>query len=420
MSKSRKTPSASWELAARLCEIPTSGLGKAETILDQYVKSICSRDRRHCQRLFYASVRHARLIDTTVRTLVARPPRSRLAGLLRAALADILESRDDKYAQVVDFWVGKTREVLSKGEAGLVNAVLRRAPAYWASPEVADHPALRLSHPEWLAQGWATAYGQEAAEALMEWNQQPAEVFLRMRVPMDTLPAGCITTAWSGFLKWTGEGDWAEIEALLAQGAVYAQDPGTRLAPALLNVQLGEQVLDLCAAPGGKSLLLAEALGEDDSGLLVCVDVPGSRINQLDENLRKLASTGGPDIQLLAADLRDLKPEDTGLFDAVLLDAPCSNTGVIRRRPDVKWRLGPASVGEMAALQGVLLTKAAELLRPGGRMVYSTCSIEPDENEAVVAAFLKAHPGFILESGQTHRPSMTGHDGAGCFLLSKS
>jgi len=103
----------------------------------------------------------------------------------------------------------------------------------------------------------------------------------------------------------------------------------------------------------------------------------------------------------------------------VLLDAPCSNTGVIRRRPDVKWRLTEAAIAEVAALQSALLAKAADCVRPGGRVVYSTCSIEADENEAVVNAFLAAHPGFTLERGQRHLPHLTGHDGAGVFLLRK-
>ncbi len=420
MSKSRKTPPASWELAARLCERPTSGLGKAEKALDQYVTLLGSRERRHCQRLFYAYVRHARLVDATLEKLVSRPPRPRLAGMLRAALAELWNAVAADQPKIVDFWVGKTRKILSKGEAGLVNAVLRRAMEFWASEEVTGNPALRYSHPDWLVEKWTASLGPEKTAALMAWNQQPAEVFIRMRGQGRPVPPGCAETDWPGFVRWTGEGDWAEIEALLATGELYAQDPGTRLAPALLDAQPGEQVLDLCAAPGGKSLMLADALGEDESGLLVCVDRPGPRIEQLDENLRKLSDDNGPEVQLLAVDALTLDPAELGQFNAILLDAPCSNTGVIRRRPDVKWRLEPTSVAEMAMLQTELLAKAATLVLPGGRIVYSTCSIEPEENQGVVEAFLVAHPDFQLASGQVHLPIDTGHDGAGTYLLSKT
>lgn len=420
MSKSRKNPSASWELAARLCERSVSGLGKAEIALDQYVTSLSSRERAHCQRLFYAYVRHARLIDTTLEKWVARTPRPQLAGILRAALGDALESTPEKRPQVADFWVGKTREALSGGEAGLVNAVQRRAAEFWNSSEVMEDASLRYSHPGWLAERWASSLGTEKAQRLMAWNQQPAEVFLRLRGLWEELPANCEATDWPGFIRWNGKGNWAEIQEYLKTGRLYAQDPGTRLAPALLRVQPGESVLDLCAAPGGKSLILADALGEDPEGLLVCVEQPGPRIDQLDENLRKLSGDEGPEVQLLAADVRDLSAEDIGQFDAVLLDAPCSNSGVIRRRPDVKWRLQPESVAEMAKLQGELLSHAAGLVRPGGRLVYSTCSIEAEENEGVVQIFLEGYSDFKLVSGKTHVPVETGHDGAGTFFFQKS
>lgn len=415
MSRNRKAPASGWELAARLCENLMTAREKAGTALDRYANRLSCVERRHCQRLFFGAVRHQRLIDTTVAKLVSRSPRRGLRGLLFVAMGELLESPAERYPQIIDFWVGKTRQQLSRGEAGLANAVLRRAPQVWDAVAESGDWGLRHSHPAWLVGRWQRQFGEAVTLALLEHNQQPAEVFFRLRGDWPELPPGCEVTAWPGFVRWVG-GDWAVMQDLLAQGRLYAQDPGTRLAPGLLAVQSGERVLDLCAAPGGKSLLLADAMGR---GELVAVDQPGPRLAQLEENLQKLSTREGFSAKLVAADVRTLDPAVLGLFDAVLLDAPCTNTGVLRRRPDAKWRLTEDSVAEMSTLQLELLQVAARLVRPGGRLVYSTCSIEAEENTGVVQTFLANESGFRL-AGESHSlPHLTGHDGAGAFRLER-
>ena len=176
------------------------------------------------------------------------------------------------------------------------------------------------------------------------------------------------------------------------------KDPSTRLAPELLAPVKGQSVLDLCAAPGGKAYDLAYQMEYD--GHLVALDLPGNRIERLRENLRTLAQ----DAPLFQCDVleADLLKADTTTFsdrqlpsryDAVLLDAPCSNTGVIQRRTDVKWRLQPKDIAKCAALQKQLIAAAARFVKPGGRLVYSTCSIEYEENQAVVDHFLASEYG---------------------------
>jgi 16S rRNA (cytosine967-C5)-methyltransferase len=179
-------------------------------------------------------------------------------------------------------------------------------------------------------------------------------------------------------------------------------------------------VLDLCAAPGGKSLLIVDALGR---GRIVAMDLPTARIDRLKENLSR---SGGVGAALVQADLLDggaSALREHGLpteYPAVLIDVPCSNTGVMRHRVDVKWRLEEADLGKHARQQGALLRAAAALVAPGGRLVYSTCSLDPAENAAVVEGFLDRNRGFALLKSVVAVPWVDRHDGAAAFLLGRS
>jgi 16S rRNA (cytosine967-C5)-methyltransferase len=204
---------------------------------------------------------------------------------------------------------------------------------------------------------------------------------------------------------------------LLQSGAVYLQDPATRLAVELLAPQAGETVLDLCASPGGKSLLIADTMGE---GRLVAWDLPTARIDRMEENLARarrveIALVQGDLLADAAAQLRA-----RGLpaaYSAVLIDVPCSNTGVMRHRVDVKWRLRESDFAQHARQQAGLLAAASRFVAPGGRLVYSTCSIDPVENERVVATFLARHVGWTLDAQSVALPWLAGHDGAAAFRL---
>jgi 16S rRNA (cytosine967-C5)-methyltransferase len=239
-------------------------------------------------------------------------------------------------------------------------------------------------------------------------------------------------TPWAGFYV-VPAGNWPEIERLLAAGALYLQDPATMIAPELLDPKAGETVVDLCAAPGGKSLFLADLLEERSrragsearAGTVVAVDLPDiRRIGHLKENLAKARTTG---VVLMQADVlqltsRLLKEHHLpGGFSAILLDVPCTNTGVMRHRVDVKWRLREADIAKHAGQQLALLSAAARFVAPGGRLVYSTCSLESEENEEVVEAFLRGARGrFALEKTRHSRPWENGCDGAGAFLLRRN
>jgi 16S rRNA (cytosine967-C5)-methyltransferase len=274
-------------------------------------------------------------------------------------------------ARIVHHAVERTKELASPAEARLVNAVVRKIAGRFAEanepPRLTTAPALAewFSHPEWLVTRWLRQFGAAGTRALLEWNQQPAPVHARWR-SMEPAPEWLKPTKWEGFLE-VPSGRWAEVEPLLSSGRLYLQDPGTRLAVELLELHAGEQVLDACAAPGGKSLQIADALrraaaGGDAAGRVVALDLPGPRIARLTENLSRVQ---GVEVALVQGDLRRgvaalLKEHRLpAAYPAVLLDVPCSNTGVMRHRIDVKWRLQEGDFRKHAGQQLELLHAAA-------------------------------------------------------------
>lgn len=461
-----------WSLAVALCEKFASRPGqKADALLNQLSVGISAEERRRCQRLFYGAIRHWRLINHLLDSLIAKPPRPQLRALLAVALAEWLENvtsgahipdkkkaknddpgqpsanffpgleNDESLPKIVDFTVERAK-ALSPGEAKLTNAVLRRAAALTGEIAESGSLALKTSHPDWMVRRWIAERGSFWTEKALLLNQKAAEPIFHWLAPIEELPVG-----WLGIHKTLLAGcfhieqvklqslekqtppyfaslesgvAWTEVLGALNEGRAYAQDPATWLSAALADVQPGEGVLDLCAAPGGKTSYLIEALGNEPAGCLVALDAPGPRIEQLDENLRKWASKeDGPEVHLVALDLLEAQPAELGAFHCVLLDAPCSNTGVIRRRPDVKARLTPEDITASAELQLKLLTKAAEFVAEGGRLIYSTCSLEPEENAGVVEAFLEAHPEWTVTADAESTPAESGFDGACVFRLER-
>jgi 16S rRNA (cytosine967-C5)-methyltransferase len=423
----RRGPSAAetWTLAVALVTGWREGQGRADHLLSDMAGG--SADRGPAQNLFYAALRHWRRTDAALRPLIERAPRVRLQALLAIAGAEMIENPDAATAAIVDNAVEQAKRLLSESEARLVNAVLRRAapalreapvPAPEASPEeLAEY----FSHPTWLVKRWMGEFGAESTRRLLEWNQSTAHVHVRWRSATPP-PAGLEATPWAGWYR-LAHGRWADIQAALAAGHCYLQDPATRLGPTLAAPAAGEQWLELCAAPGGKTLQLADLMGK---GRIVAVDRVGGRMKRFEENVARWRAAGlATEIATVGGDVLDLKPEELaarGLptqFDGVFIDVPCSNTGVIRHRIDTKWRLKPEDFDQLAEVQLRMLTAAARFVGPGGKLVYSTCSLEPEENADVIEAFLgsEAGRGFALEESAAGHPWEHGHDGAGTFRL---
>ncbi len=417
-----------WPAAARLIARWLERRERVDELLETLGASLSGPERARCQHLVFGVVRHFGRIDAALNRLIAHPPRFSTRGVLFVAGFELIESagksaEEGMVAKIVHHAVDQTKKLASQAEAKLVNAVVRKLATALAVPPPpklasADVLAEYFSHPEWLVQRWLAQFGADATRSLLEWNQQPAPVYARWRAEGEAPPSWMKPTQWATFFE-IESGHWPKVEPLLRAGKIYLQDPATRLAVELLAPQPTEVVLDACAAPGGKSLLIADALKQ---GKVIAMDLPTARIDRLKENLSRLPPTVG--IALVQADLRESAGamlKEHGLsqaFLAVLIDVPCSNTGVMRHRVDVKWRLQEGDFKKHPKQQLALLSAAARLVAPGGRLVYSTCSLDPDENENVVKEFLAdRHGHWTQESQVISRPWESGHDGAAAFRL---
>lgn len=318
--------------------------------------------------------------------------------------------------------------IRGRGAGGLVNAVLRAVSEAGDGPELFPDPARepvgyltsRGSHPEWLVRRWLARWSAGAVRALVDADNTPPELVL---VPLE-LEAGAAATrlAESGIeAAPVGSGTPAlrlakgtdPREALAALPAAVIQDPAAYLVARFADVPAGARVADLCAAPGGKLLVVSGR-----ASYSVAADRSEKRMRMVRDNVRRT----GRRVGLVVADARH---PPLGLVDAVVLDVPCTGTGTLRRHPDGRWRLGPESPARFARLQADFLEAAAGVVAPGGLLLYATCSLEPEENQERVAAFLDAHADFRLEPSATvpteHLdaegrlevlPQVSGYDGA--------
>lgn len=386
-----------WVQAVRLMTEFDRGKLHLDDLLDQY-------DPGSLRMRIVEVFRNRLYIDKLIRGRIRRQPRPHLLNLLRLAMGELMDPGTGEPAPVVHH-AGEVAKCLklSRGECGFVNGVLRQS-----LRDGLPRPSLEESHPDWLVDRWRRAYGLDHCRSLLHWNQQPAPLYLCTKRPTEGLAA----TPWPGYFR-VEEGFTTSIQARLESGEAYVQDPFARIPVELLKVSPGETVLDLCAAPGGKTRLLAECL--DGQGVLFAVDVPGRRLERLEQNLSRCADFMG---RVIGSRIEDLGNEPEGV-DAVLLDVPCSNTGVIRRRPDVKLRLSEEEIHRQARQQTQMLAAAASRVRPGGRLCYSTCSLEREENEFVVSAFLESHADWVRADSVLSTPWECGHDGGGAFLLTR-
>lgn len=423
--------SPAWPAAVRLLTRWVDRRERIDVLLDTLPSSLAGPERARAQNLILGVVRHFARIDHALERFVAHPPRFLTRAILLVAGYELIEAAgvpaaEGRVAKIVHHAVEQTKSIASPAEARLVNAVVRKlTSALLAAPPAAGASAEELSeyfsHPDWLVRNWLGQFGPEATRSLLEWNQQPPRVYARWRHATDAIPSFLKPTSWPNFFE-VAPGHWPQVEPLLKEGKLYLQDPATRLPVDLLDPQAGESVLDLCAAPGGKSLMIADRM---QTGQLVAVDVPDARIDRLKENLSRAPAMN---VALVQADV--LENVESALrehqlpasYAAVLIDVPCSNTGVMRHRVDVKWRLQPGDLKKHPRQQLSLLHAAARLVAPGGRLVYSTCSIDTEENEHVVTEFFASRAGGAFKRGASvvSLPWVTGHDGGAAFLLRRN
>lgn len=396
-------------------------------------------DRRLCQELVYGIVRWQTALDW----LIARKTGNRiqkvpLQNLLRLGLYQIfwLERIPNHAAVHVTVELAKRRGF--GPQAGFVNALLRGylrefEPTRKLLEDLkSSHPHLGYSHPEWLVARWQARWGLAKTTELLAWNNAPPKTFARVNTLK--IDAAKLLPIWReenveyDFVArdWFDENIVFELKShpplnrlpSFQQGFFYIQDPSTLLVVRELGPQPGEAILDLCAAPGGKLSYIAQLIG--NKGRLVAHDISPERFKLVESNCARLgvtcvAPTSPDSLQgtgLPSQSFPTPRSQSTPHFDRVLVDAPCSNTGVMRRRVDLRWRVSPQEIERLRRTQLELLGQAAALVRPGGMIVYSTCSLEPEENQQVIEAFLRASPGFDLERERELLPFSANADGA--------
>jgi 16S rRNA (cytosine967-C5)-methyltransferase len=393
-------------------DLPTA-LAKSRQRLDD------DRDRALTADIVTGTLRWQRSVDHLIEHFAQRPLTkldTDVVTILRLSLYQLLHLTRVPASAVVDDAVDLTRLARKTSATGFVNAVLRSTirqkhrlplPARPASATDTDAALAYLgithSHPEWLVARWLQRHGFDATERWVQFNNDTPPLTLRVNRLQATRDAAQRALEDDGVETTLAE---AAPDGLIvvegnplrrpADGLVVVQDEASQLVALAADARPGERVLDLCAAPGGKTTAMAASM--EDRGLLVSCDVRPRRMRLLQEAVRVSGSQHTHVIQVPARG--PLPFSDT--FDCVLVDAPCSGLGTIRRDPDIRWRRQEADLPTLARDQGELLDRAALTVAPRGRLVYATCSSEPEENQQVVDAFLARHPEFRPASLAEH------------------
>lgn len=380
------------------------------------------RDRALAADIITGTLRWQRSLDHLIEHFAGRSIAKLDTDVLlivRLSLYQLLHLDRVPASAVVDDAVDLTRGARKQSAGGFVNAVLRstlrnrhRLPLPSRPDGSSDHAAaaaylgITHSHPDWLVQRWLRRYGFHDAERWVRFNNDPPPLTIRantLRLNRDQLRASLaqdgIETeptryAPDGLIVRSGNPLRNSAESPSKGGhyggSFVVQDEASQLVPLAVDTRRGMRILDLCASPGGKSTALAATAGSD--GVVVASDVRPRRIRTLVETV---AATDARNVRVVQVPPTGSLPF-TAVFDRILVDAPCSGLGTVRRDPDIRWRRSEDDLTTMSGRQLELLRRAASVLKPGGRLVYATCSSEPEENEVVVERFLAAEPGFTI------------------------
>ena len=369
-------------------------------------------DRALAQELTLGVLRWQGALDYFIERYAGRPLRKLDVAVLIALRLGLYQLRflsRIPASAAVNESVNLVKRARATSAAPMVNAVLRRAAresneaAGQSLSDPRERLAVEVSHPRWLLTRWIAAFGEAEARELAMANNQPPPVAFRIntlrastdevvaRLEREGLRLRKSAVAPGAFV--VEDGAMAALARAAERGEAYIQDEASQLVSLLLAPASGERILDLCAAPGSKSSHIAALAGA--SGWVVACDIHPHRLATLAATCKRL---GIESVAPVALDATRNLPllESAPPFDRVLIDAPCSGTGTLRRNPEIKWRLAPEDIPRLADVQLSLLGRATETLKPGGRLVYSTCSVEREENEAVVHRFLESGAPFRL------------------------
>jgi len=385
----------------------------ADSILSELLgkTELTSSDRAFALELFYGVLRNLTWLDFWIAGLRVSRVVGDVRDILRLGLYQLFFLKTPEHAAVHE-----TVELGSKRQRSIINGVLRAATRQrneLLACANAQPLFIRLSHPEFLFDRWQEHFGAEQAEQLCKWNNLPAPVYAR--VNLLKIDRTQFLSRYPESRSLPDHPNFVETNSLpsdaLDRGHCYVQDPSTAIACQLLDPKPGEKILDACAAPGGKTGYITQLM--ENSGTIVASDRDPGRLKILNENMARLDAGI---VHILRHDLTHSRvpPEIAtwASFDRILLDAPCSNTGVMRRRSDLRWRLRPTDFDRMQRLQIEIVRALIPLLKPDGVLVYSTCSLEPEENEQVVRRSLAEMPLMRLEDERFSLPFRDGFDGA--------
>ena len=413
---SLKTPQRPRTLALEILEM----IDHEQKVPASEILSLClekshleERDSSLTKEIVYGVLRHRLLLDYVIQhhARLKRPPQPVLLQILRIACYQILFlTRVPSYAAVNEA-VKDARTMGDRGAVGFVNAVLRKIAALslknitWpdSQKDSARFLSIRYSHPLWMVKRLLRQYGAVKTEALLKMNNESAPLVLRVntmkitrdeimkwiesRHPEIPVKQGCYSPQALSLGKFSLKKNWHPLE----EGWVYIQDEGAQLISMIAGPKQGERIVDFCSAPGGKITHVAELV--ENRAELIALDKSQMRLRKVWENCQRLGFTGIHIEQISEDVLQKLRRNPA---DLVLVDVPCSGLGIIRRQPDLKWKKTPRTLDRLPGKQLEILGKAEKLVREGGKILYSTCTLLKEENEEVIKKFLETHSEFKI------------------------
>jgi len=433
--------------------------GYAGTMLERLLPE--TGQRQQATDLVFGTLRNRRAIDTVIAAFSGRPVeriQGRLLNIIRVGVYELAWCPSTEAYAVVNEAAESAKAIAGKKQTGFVNAVLRQVIRHISDRQVpllqadarrtlpqmpsagcqfdtdflpdgksspVEYLGTVFSLPQWLIGDWLAEFGEESARQICFASNRRPSIYIRPNKLRTTTAALAEKLRQAGIELEIGADDSMirirsprEVTQLpgFAEGEFTVQDITASRAVRMLNPQPGWAILDLCAAPGTKTTQLAELTG--DSAKIIATDNDGRRLEMVKENIARL---GIKSVKIIPYEsVQDITAE-VGPFDAVLLDVPCSNTGVLARRVEARYRIGPEAIGELAQIQAGLLRTAAGMVKPRGKICYSTCSIQKAENSGLVSDFLKDSLTFELESQELTLPSAEGfdHDSGYAVILVK-
>ena len=393
----------------------------SSVLLEAHESQLRPADRALTHELVLGVLRWQLWLDKLIEHFAKRPVERldqavRLA--LRLGLYQLRFLERIPASAAVNESVNLVRSARVSSAAPFVNAVLRRAireadfdPA--RGLDSLERLAVETSHPVWLLRRWIEEFGLRETEAFARANNTIAPTAFRVvegdrkEIRAKLQEAGAVIEPSKVTENaWRVSGATSAVREFAANGRIYLQDEASQLVAQTVDVQPGERVLDVCAAPGGKTTLMAQRV--EDRALIVASDRSAKR---LDTVVKLSALHHHASIKSLQLDAAQQLPFANSVFDRVLIDAPCSGTGTLRRNPEIRWRISETDIHQLAAQQKLFLKNAVRVLKPGGQLVYSTCSVERDENEQVIEHFLTENPQFVLTKTTRLWPQHEGTDG---------